>query len=89
MKGDFAKIVRASHGQQVLIYHEPDTESNDEDNGNVVVHCMVSLGIAVVDLKARVTCSDDEDVKRYMDTLDQAWADRFIVEMEKLLNGGQ
>jgi hypothetical protein len=32
-EGRFREDRAASHGQQVLIYHEPDTESNDEDNG--------------------------------------------------------
>lgn len=85
MKGDFAKIVRTGNGQQVLIYHEPDNESDDESSAYAVVHCIASMDFGIVDLKSYVT--SEEGVKRYMETFDQDAAERFIRGVEKMMIG--
>lgn len=84
-EGDFAKILRASNGQQVLVYHEPDNESDDETAAYAVVHCIASMDFGIVDLKAYVT--SDEGVKHYMETFDQAAADGLIRGVEKMMIG--
>lgn len=84
-EGDFAKILRASNGQQVLVYYEPDTESDDEDDTFAVIHCIARMDFGNVDLKAYVT--SEEGVKRYMESFDQDAADRFIQGVEKLMAG--
>lgn len=85
MKRDFAKIVKTSNGQQVLVYHEPDNESDDENSAYAVVHCIASMDFGMVDLKAYVT--SEEGIKRYMETFDQDAADGFIRGVEKMMIG--
>ena len=85
MPEDFAKIVRASNGQQVLVYHEPDTESPDEDGIVAVIHYIASMDFGSVDLKMRATTY--EGVERSMESFDQDAADRFIQRIENMTTG--
>jgi hypothetical protein len=85
VKEDFAKIVRASNGQQILVYHEPDNESDDETDAYAVVHCIASMDFGNVDLKAYVI--SQEGVERYMEAFDQTAADEFIRGVEKMIGG--
>jgi len=76
---DFAKIMRASNGQQVLFWFEPDTE--DEDEGTKM-HIMVHFDDWVVDMT--ITFKEQDDAQKYLEGVGQATADagiRMIKEM--------
>lgn len=78
---DFAKIVRASSGLQVLFYVEPD-------GGDYKVHQVVTLRDAQADL-AVVFAGDDEDAnerKAYamFDALGVEHADKLIAHVVEM-----
>lgn len=82
MKGDFAKIVRASNNQQVLVFYEPDSESADDD---FVAHCMTAMDFGTADIKTYTT--NEEAARRYVEGFGKDNADRFIQFIEKQTRG--
>ena len=83
MKGDFAKVVRASNNQQVLVFYEPDTESADDDD--FVAHCMTAMDFGTVDIKTYTT--NEDTARRYVEGFGKDNADRFIQFIEKQTRG--
>jgi hypothetical protein len=74
--GDFAKIVRAASGQQVLFFKEADS-----DDGNVL-HCVASFDGFQADMK--VAGMPDTAFDTVLDRVDMELADKVLAQVAEL-----
>jgi hypothetical protein len=80
---DFAKIERASNGQQVLFWFEPDQDDEDEDTK---IHCIAHFDDFTTDMAFSV--SEGEDAIKFLSNVGVAQADAIIRQIEQMMGIG-